>query len=339
MTATMSEARVLEEIFRTLQGLETRIDGQSRRLGTIEFSIKSKSSNISTIAMGTVDESPSEAGPGPESRCSCPQQAHEPASPITPPSSYHVDDLAATYRASITEMRKRFEFIDESSSDIAAAAKPAFSPPLNLRATTPSVDENDKWEDMAVYTESAYSQFPSRLDLATLSDVPPLPNDIRLQSYLHGGKSPFMGGQNARTSQSLDGQPEDRSRSAQPPPSPHRLEERPDEQQQPKTETPHPTALQKPSWKTLTARRHHWGGIADWHGLKASLASSFMVARERREKQKVKGEVTTAATAPLPELSGHLGAAFEKMKGIFSRGVTKTGSWFVRERITIIIIV
>ena len=114
-TTTMTEARVLEEILKTLQRLETRLDGQNNRLGAIEASIWSKSSGTLSSRAGGSFSLPSDRG------FSSPERGQEPLSPVTPPSSHHPRSPASIYKVSIAELRKRFEFVDDSCPDLGVA--------------------------------------------------------------------------------------------------------------------------------------------------------------------------------------------------------------------------
>ncbi|KAH6842901.1 hypothetical protein B0I37DRAFT_436813 [Chaetomium sp. MPI-CAGE-AT-0009] len=169
----MSEGRVLKEILETLQRLETRIDGQKGRLDAIELSIRSGGASSMATSSSIVNSDRDSTEP---------QQLHECPSPITPPSAEQPTYPASVYRASIAEMRKRFEFVDTSCSDVNRSWAAS---PDNLQwdqtRVTPNPNQDEGYEDEVVYTESAYSRPLSRLDLGDRAEAPPLPTNIRFQ--------------------------------------------------------------------------------------------------------------------------------------------------------------
>lgn len=169
----MSEGRVLGEMLETLRRLETRIEGQKGRLDAIESSIRSGGASSMATSSSIVNS---------DRESTAPEQFHESPSPITPPSAEQPTCSPSVYRASIAEMRKRFEFVDTSCSDVnpARAASPS-----NLKwgqtRVTPNLNQDEGYEDEAVYTESAYSRPLSRLDLGDGAEAPPVPTNIRFQ--------------------------------------------------------------------------------------------------------------------------------------------------------------
>ncbi|KAK3299467.1 uncharacterized protein B0H64DRAFT_455418 [Chaetomium fimeti] len=181
----MSEGRVLGEILETLQRLETRIDGQKGRLDAIELSIRSGgASSIATNNSILNSDRDSTA----------PEKLHECPSPITPPSAEQPTCPASVYRESIAEMRKRFEFVDTSRSDV--NPRRATSPnglQWDQTRLTPSPNQDEGSEDEAVYTESAYSRPLSRLDPGDGAEAPPLPTNIWFQRDFRGGPPSYGG--------------------------------------------------------------------------------------------------------------------------------------------------
>ncbi|KAK3943343.1 hypothetical protein QBC46DRAFT_351513 [Diplogelasinospora grovesii] len=178
----MSSANVLEDIFKTLQRLETRLDGQNTRLGAIELSIRSGATSPTTTSGRSF------------STGSDRMQMHhlhkyeEPTSPLTPPSSSQsaAQSPASLYKKSIAELRRRFEFID-SQSELNFPVSPMQSNcPVPWRRTTVDTDatsqhvsgdgvREDGWEDDLVYTESAYSRPLSRFDFDNPVEMPGRP--------------------------------------------------------------------------------------------------------------------------------------------------------------------
>ncbi|KAH6636047.1 hypothetical protein F5144DRAFT_610859 [Chaetomium tenue] len=179
----MSEGRVLGEILETLQRLETRVDGQKGRLDAIEMSIRSGgASSMATNSSIVNSDRDSTAA----------EQLHECPSPITPPSAEQPMYPASVYRASVAEMRKRFEFVDASCSDVhpVQAASPD-DLQWDQTRVAPNLDQDEGYEHEVVYTESAYSRPLSRLDLGGMTEAPPLPNNIQFQGDFQGKAVPI----------------------------------------------------------------------------------------------------------------------------------------------------
>ncbi|EAQ91471.1 predicted protein [Chaetomium globosum CBS 148.51] len=183
----MSEGRVLGEMLETLQRLETRIDGQKDRLDAIELSIRSGGASSMATSSSIVNS---------DHDSTAAEHLHECPSPITPPSAEQPTYPASVYRASIAEMRKRFEFVDASCSDVHPMQAAS---PDNLQwdqtgvASNPNQDEG--YEHEVVYTESAYSRPLSRLDLGDMAEAPPLPNNIQFQTDFQGRAVPSYSGE------------------------------------------------------------------------------------------------------------------------------------------------
>ncbi|KAI0123662.1 hypothetical protein BJ170DRAFT_712748 [Xylariales sp. AK1849] len=181
----MPTANILGDILKTLQKLEKRLDGQSSRLVAIELSVHSGYTSPKTTGTSSVSSNNSS---------SAYKQQDGVYSSTTTASSSHPNSPASLYRKSVAELRKRFDFVDDSISDLNGSHghsytdEHAFEHSQGTQAPSDmwaSIDgslseqlngDNDDVVDLP-YTESAYSRPLSQFDVSKLAEHPPLPQD------------------------------------------------------------------------------------------------------------------------------------------------------------------
>lgn len=151
----MADTKILEDLVSTLKRLETRLDSQDNRLGSIEVSLRSAGASSAAGASSMVASDLDSA-----------------ASPLaaSPQTTY---TTASLYKASLVELRNRFEFADLSCSDI---------------------DNEDHRPREVAYTESVYSRPLPRLGVGGLAETyrpsePPLSDNPRLSAHERGSSS------------------------------------------------------------------------------------------------------------------------------------------------------
>lgn len=177
----MANTNVLVDIFNTLNRLESRLEGQDFRLDTIEHSIRSGSISPSD---DVVDFPVSPDSPGRKYSRSW-KEKPLPAEPTPPAVEVSSGDL---YAASIMEMRRKFEFVDDSRSVIHEAFRGNQSeagPSMQRHQLHPHVPALDN-ED--AYTHSVYSMdvlSASRILLPNLASQL-RPTEIEVNSHPSG---------------------------------------------------------------------------------------------------------------------------------------------------------
>ncbi|KAK4109255.1 hypothetical protein N656DRAFT_783152 [Canariomyces notabilis] len=302
--ASQPDARVLEEILKTLQRLETCLDGRTNvnTLGTTDVSSISTSTHATSSWRDRSSRRPSHSS----SSSQGPGHHDQLGSPITPSYSYDAQSAVSAYKASIAELRKRFEFIDDGSSGIIGDTPDATSNTnvqpavgLGLYENEQGAASDDEYEYDMVYTESAYSQFPSRLDLGNSGEkeLPPLPDSAQLRDYsLAGTASRFKTEDQQQKPGTLDAQSRQEPPHAQDGPSQvrqgtplhqsvqgFRYDEQPDS-----GAASNPSASRQHEWKSVIRRRHDRVEMAyfAWNRFKASLCSSWWFISQDRKANK-----------------------------------------------------
>jgi len=191
----MSGDNILVDIFNALDRLEAGLKGQAARLGTIELSVRSGPASPTSGGSFAGDAM---LGPARDKQLpGLPDHA-----PLTPPPSSQAESPVSMYETSITRLRRRFEFVDDSRSDIYDAPEWPSGDRLEGRGRVPgpstpwhrsaeagdSPADNDDDDDDA-YTRSAYSPRPlSRLDL----QIPPVPA-VPETAQLRQGRQHYSG--------------------------------------------------------------------------------------------------------------------------------------------------
>ena len=104
----MDEPKVLAEIFSILKRLESRLQTQSSRLDYIELSIRSEPSDPGQLSSSNV----------PINDTLVHKTLPKIPSPMTRSSSLNEASAASSYEASIRRLRRRFEFLDDSDSEV-----------------------------------------------------------------------------------------------------------------------------------------------------------------------------------------------------------------------------
>ncbi|AEO67654.1 uncharacterized protein THITE_2129516 [Thermothielavioides terrestris NRRL 8126] len=364
--ATTSEMPVLDQIFKTLHRLETQVNSQSNRLNAIELSIKSRSDDITA---SSTDDSSSETS---NSGFSNHRQSRSSASSMNTPSPHCPQSPAASYRASLAELRNRFAF-SHSSLDIGSPPASRLHEHIRGDGTrSPTVNNrdegsDDEWEDEVVYTESTYSQYPSRLDLSNLADAPPLLNDIQLQRYVHSAKSSlnpqdFTGREDAssppgpigmRQPSGFDGPHRPQSRS--PPASVcapsiakcascgHQAGSEQETNLQSAAQDTTPAEKQKPlQWRVLAAQRHDRAEMAlfAWECCKASSQSWWFESEEWRAIQSETRRITEVlAPTSAAAASSSLRKAREavgKLKTMLATRLNNAGFFWARRETAVV---
>lgn len=171
----MANTTVLVDIFNTLNRLETRLEGQDFRLDTIEHSIRSGSISPS----GDEIDYPTSPDASGRRYSRSWREKPLPAEPLTPAIETSSEEL---YAASIMEMRRKFEFVDDSRSVIHETLR------RDQSEAVPSTQKQQLQPHMAgmdnddAYTHSVYST-----DVLSASRIL-LPN---LASQLHAVEVDF----------------------------------------------------------------------------------------------------------------------------------------------------